>query len=139
MNRKLTEFCCVLASISVYVEPPLIRAFVQGQLNQTINCYGNGHPKPTIQWFYNGSPIPKVEHVYPNHTSDVVQVTWSSATDKLKNVSSLLYLRADGITLKDAGNYTCKAWNGVSGQAEETVEILCKLFGLQKNHSVFLA
>ena len=68
-----------------------------------------------------------VDHVYPNFTSDVAQVIWSNITEKLQNVSSRLYLRSSGITLNDAGNYTCKAWDGVSGSAEETVQVLEEL------------
>ena len=112
----------------MYIEPPIVRSFVQGESNQTILCYANGKPQPKVQWYYNAQPIPVVDQVYSNFTSNIVQVTSNNETEKLQNVSSRLYLRVRGITLNDAGNYTCKAWNGVNRSAEKTVEVLCKLY-----------
>ena len=110
----------------MYVEQPVVRSFLQGDANQTIVCYGSGQPQPTVRWFYNGEAVQAVDKVFPKFTSQVVQVTWNNITEKLQNVSSRLYLRVGGITLNDAGNYTCKAWNAVNESAEKTVEVLCK-------------
>jgi len=46
------------------------------------------------------------------------------------NVTSRLYVRLDGITYQEAGNYTCEVTNGVGNQGtvNATSEILCKYF-----------
>ncbi|XP_028519145.1 uncharacterized protein LOC110252934 [Exaiptasia diaphana] len=115
-----------LEPVQVYVNSRQITSFVEGEANQTIVCHGSGQPQPTVRWFYNGEAVQAVDKVFPKFTSQVVQVTWNNITEKLQNVSSRLYLRVGGITLNDAGNYTCKAWNAVNESAEKTVEVLCK-------------
>ena len=112
--------------VRIYVQLPLVRSFVPGESNLTIDCYGNGKPQPNVTWYYNGKPVRIVNQVYPSYTSDVVQVIWTDISDKIQNVSSRLYLRPSGIRLNDAGNYTCKAWNAVNGSDEKTVEVLCR-------------
>lgn len=44
------------------------------------------------------------------------------------NISSVLYLRVDGVTYNEAGNYTCEVYNGVDENktVETTIRVTCK-------------
>ena len=71
--------------------------------------------------------IPQFSEFSPNYTDRVVQVVSSHVMSLLDNVTSRLYLRMDGITYKEAGNYTCSVNIEVGGKpAEKIIEVLCE-------------
>ncbi|KAK3728724.1 hypothetical protein QZH41_002649 [Actinostola sp. cb2023] len=61
--------------------------------------------------------------MHSNYSSSIVQVA-TNGSRPLDNSTSRLYLKSAGISLVDAGNYTCTATNGVGALASKTVEVL---------------
>lgn len=112
----------------VFLSGPVTRILKRGDKNINITCYGNGYPQPTVLWTKKGEEtIPQFSEFSPNYTDRVVQVVSSHVMSLLDNVTSRLYLRTDGITYKEAGNYTCSANIEVGGKpAEKIIEVLCE-------------
>ena len=71
--------------------------------------------------------IPRVAAVTANNRDHVVQMLFNT-TDAPWNVTSRLYLRSNGVTYQEAGNYTCEVSNGVGihGSVNATTEVLCE-------------
>ena len=95
--------------------------------NVTIDCYGYGKPTPSVTWRKDADVIPHVPMVTANDSDAVVQRVFNTSGNPW-NVTSRLYVRLDGITYQEAGNYTCEVTNGVGsqGSVNASTEILCK-------------
>lgn len=101
----------------------------QNAKNVTIDCYGYGKPRPSVTWRKGVAIIPLVPVVTANN-SDVVFQRVVNMSGYPWNVTSRLYVRLDGMTYQEAGNYACEVSNGVGNQGtvNATSEILCKYF-----------
>ena len=92
-----------------------------------MDCHGYGKPTPVVTWTRNGKNI-ATENNFTDYRHKVVQGNPDSSAESPWNVTSRLYLRVDGVTLEDAGNYTCEVFNGVGGNisATDTLQVFCK-------------
>jgi len=95
--------------------------------NVTVDCYGYGKPLPQVTWMKGADIIPWVSAVAGNYSDMVVQMSFNT-TAAPWNVTSRLYLRSDGVTYREAGNYICHVTNGVRirGTVNGTTEVLCE-------------
>ena len=75
--------------------------------------------------------IASVSAITGNNSDRVVQLSFNTSGVPW-NVTSRLYLRTDGVTYQEAGNYTCKVSNGVGdeGIVNATTEVLCEFLFL---------
>lgn len=110
----------------VYVQPPLPRVYKQKQPNVYIDCYGNGYPRPSVSWSINNTVIPIIPYMTSDYSTSTVQLVNQNISHPMDNVTSRVYLRKEGLTLKEAGNYSCSAVNGIDSPSVRTVEVLCK-------------
>jgi len=96
--------------------------------NVTVDCYGYGKPLPKITWIRHKTEIPTVYNFTDKDRKKVVQEIFQSSKESPWKVTSRLYLRLDGVTYQDAGNYTCEVFNGVGGNisASDTLQVFCK-------------
>ena len=96
--------------------------------NVTVNCHGYGKPAPKVTWIRNKKEIPTIYNFTDKDRKEVVQAIFQPRKESPWNVTSRLYLRLDGVTYQDAGNYTCEVFNGVGGNisASDTLQVFCK-------------
>ena len=94
--------------------------------NITMDCRGFGKPTPKITWMRNNKNITTVENFTADYGDKVVQTIVAARSPW--NVISRLYLRVDGVTYQDAGDYICEVFNGVGGNVSATdlLQIFCK-------------
>ena len=96
--------------------------------NVTAYCQGYGKPRPDVKWLRNGKEVKKAKKSMNDYRNEVVQATLGPTKESPWNVTSRLYLRVDGVTYPDAGNYTCEVFNGVGSNdsLKETLQVFCK-------------
>lgn len=96
--------------------------------NITVDCRGYGKPTPRVTWIRNVKNIPTVNNFTADYRRRVVQANLEPSKESPWNVTSRLYLRVDGVTYQDAGNYTCEVFNGVGGNvsATDTIQVFCE-------------
>ena len=113
----------------IFVPPPRELKLLKYQPNITADCYGYGKPAPSVKWTRNNTSIPTVDNLTPLNRSNVVQMKVEPMAGSPWNSGSRLYLRVDGVTYQDAGNYTCEVFNGVGGNisATDMLQVFCKL------------
>lgn len=129
--RLMSLFDCVFHSL---VPPEVLQSQTTLTLrknarNVTVDCYGYGKPLPQVAWMKGADIIPRVSAVTGNNNDKVVQMSFNT-TGAPWNVTSRLSLRSDGVTYREAGNYTCHVTNGVGirGTVNATTEVLCEYF-----------
>jgi len=126
---RLTDlFSFSVAHSRVFILPPQQLNLVKNMQNVTVDCYGYGKPAPRVIWTRNNKDIPTVYILTDEKRSNVVQKKFKPRVGSPWNAGSRLYLRVDGVTYQDAGNYTCEVFNGVGGNisATNTLEVFCK-------------
>ena len=121
-------FSFFLAHSRVFIPPPQELNLVKNLQNVTADCYGYGKPAPKVIWIHNNKDIPTVPSLTDETRGNVVQMEFEPRAGSPWNAGSRLYLRADGVTYQDAGNYTCEVFNGVGGNisATDTLQVFCK-------------
>lgn len=78
-----------------------------------------------VTWKKGIRVIPRVSAVTVNSSDQVLQVLFNISGAPW-NITSRLYLRSNGVTYQEAGNYTCEVSNGVGiGSVKGTTEVLC--------------
>ena len=113
----------------MHVPQPHLVKLNRGDLNISIECYGYGKPTPAVLWKRYGVPVAIVPEFNDSCGNDTVQVIRKGhPTDW--NVITSLYLRTDGITYHDAGEFVCEGHNTAAGNSSErtSVEIVCKFY-----------
>ena len=123
-----TYFSFFVAHSRVFIPPPRELNLLKYTQNITANCYGYGKPAPRVTWTRNNKDIPIVNSLSEENRSKVVQWEFEVLSGSPWNAGSRLYLRMDGVTYQDAGNYTCEVFNGVGGNisATDTLQVFCE-------------
>ena len=106
----------------------------ENDTNIIIPCKGKSYPTPSVIWKKNGTEIYSPGNLSAASNDTVYQIITRSGFDNKSNVhlevTSTLFLRANGLKYEDHGNYTCEVlnFNESSVPRIKTVEIQCKYF-----------
>ena len=100
----------------------------RNERNVTVDCYGYGKPLPIVTWRKGNESIRRRNSTLTtNGRNGVMQMSFNTS-GRPWNITTRLYLRTNGITYEEAGNYSCEVFNGVGGNVstDGTVRVFCK-------------
>ena len=117
-----------IAPSRLFISPSRELKLLKYEKNVTADCHGYGKPKPDVKWTRNDTDVSIVNKFTVEYRNQVVQAILEPSKESPWNVTSRLYLRVDGVTYQDAGNYTCKVFNGVGGNdsLKDTLQVFCE-------------
>ena len=108
---------------SIHFLQPSKKIIVKSGSDVRLECRAHGHPKPVIRWSRQVTPLCR----QAMNNLAIPQHNQPFTGNKLSVRGEVLHLR--NITRADAGEYICKAENGVGhGAVREalTLDVLCE-------------
>ena len=120
-------YCSYLVPPNLRLSPAVL-ILRQNERDVTADCYGYGKPLPVVTWRRGYEIVPHVSFLTPNGSNKVMQMSFNTSGTSW-NITTRLYLRTNGITYKEAGNYSCMVFSGVGSResVNKTLEVLCKI------------